>query len=227
MPVSIDREIARIRGLPGQNWHALALQTLQDYINSLQAPATPAAATPAKTTAIGLSGGGASSPSTPPFVLSVNGVTVAHDAANLNNMLPTAPGTGLLGVLWQVDNTLPRPNVSAWIVAPKQLVSAVVGKPAVSATVLIYTLPFPATIPANCAGSVGSVGANPTAPATYIILQNGNPVGTVVISALGVFTFTTTGGNPVSLAIGDRVTMTAPNPQDLTLSDVEITLLAD
>jgi hypothetical protein len=39
-----------------------------------------------------------------------------------------------------------------------------------------------------------------------------------------VFTFMTTGGASQSFAPGDRLTITAPSPQDATLSDVAITL---
>lgn len=42
MPVSIDREIASLRNVPGQNWVALAFQKLQAAVNEM----TPATAAP-------------------------------------------------------------------------------------------------------------------------------------------------------------------------------------
>jgi hypothetical protein len=102
-------------------------------------------------------------------------------------------------------------------------VSAVVGKPANAQLVCIYTAAVSATFPVNFASpnSYGSVGANPTATATYTVYKNGSSVGTVAVSTGGVFTFTTAG---FSLAAGDRLTITAPSPQDTTLADVGITL---
>jgi hypothetical protein len=93
---------------------------------------------------------------------------------------------------------------------------------------MIYTAATSMQFPANFAtpNSKGSVGANPTATATYIVSKNGTQVGTVAISTTGVFTFSTTGGTVVTLNPGDRLTVTAPATQDSTLSDVSITLAA-
>ena len=114
--VDINREIARIRALPGQNWHAIAFQTLQNYINSLTfstaaATATTSAAATAK--AIIGSGGSPVSPAAAsiPFELSVNGAPAAGNSANLNNALPS-PATGSATVSWQIDNTVEPPNIS-------------------------------------------------------------------------------------------------------------------
>ena len=109
MPVSIDREIARIRGLPGQNWHALAFQALQDYVNGLPAASAPAATTPSKTISIG---GGVATSISPTFSFSVNGVLAAHSSVNANNALPAVP-VGRAAVTWFIDNTVTPPNLSA------------------------------------------------------------------------------------------------------------------
>lgn len=112
--VDIGREIARIRALPGQNFHAIAFQALQDAINDLRAATTPAV-TPAATS---LALGAASSPtvvapapiSVPGFKLLVNGVPAANNSANLSRNLPS-PSAGFGSVLTNIDNTVNPPNV--------------------------------------------------------------------------------------------------------------------
>ena len=113
MPVSIDREIARIRGLPGQNWHALALQALQDYVNGLPAASGPAQSPSVSRSQLVIGGGAATStsPTPAPFQLQVNGVPSANNKGNLNNALPVA-GSGMTSVVWRIDNTLPVPNIN-------------------------------------------------------------------------------------------------------------------
>lgn len=71
-------------------------------------------------------------------------------------------------------------------------------------------------------GSYGHVEVNPTSTSVFTVFKNGSSIGTISISTGGVFTFTTTGG-ATSFAAGDRIKVTAPTPQDLTLSDVSIT----
>lgn len=106
-------------------------------------------------------------------------------------------------------------------------VSAVVGKPSAGQLVCIYTSASTMVFPANFStpNSYGSVGANPTATATYTVYKNGSTVGTVQISTSGVFTFATSGGTSFTLSPGDRLTVVAPGSQDATLADVGITLV--
>jgi len=104
------------------------------------------------------------------------------------------------------------------------LVSSFVGNPGDGATVMILTFTRSVTFAANFSGSQGTVGTNPTATATYTVNKNGSSVGTIQISTAGAFTFATSGGAAVSFAAGDRLTITAPSPQDATLADVGITL---
>lgn len=71
------------------------------------------------------------------------------------------------------------------------------------------------------AGSRGHVAVNPTSSAVFTVSKNGSSIGTITVSTLGAFTFATTGGT-VSMAAGDRLTITAPTPQDATLANVSI-----
>jgi hypothetical protein len=76
---------------------------------------------------------------------------------------------------------------------------------------------------ANFAGSQGYCGAAPSASATYTFYKNGVACATAVINTSGTFTFSTTGGAPVSFAAGDKLTVLTP-ATDLTLSSVTMTL---
>lgn len=107
------------------------------------------------------------------------------------------------------------------------LVSGVSGKPQASQLVLMFTAFSTVTFPANFAtpNSYGTVGANPSATATYNVYKNGVQVGTISISTGGAFTFATTGGAAFSVNAGDRLTITAPSSQDATLSDVAISIV--
>jgi len=97
------------------------------------------------------------------------------------------------------------------------------GQPQPGQLVLLHTFAFPSVFPVNFASpaSYATVGLPATAPATYVVNLNGSPVGTVTFSPTGVPQFQTAGfiANP-----GDRMTMIAPEPMDLTLSDVAISL---
>lgn len=95
----------------------------------------------------------------------------------------------------------------------------------VVAAVFILTFYLAVNFPANLSGSYGSAGTNPAA--TYIVYKDTGSgpvlVETIQISTGGVFTFATSGGTVVSFAAGDRMTATAPSPQDATLQDIAMT----
>lgn len=96
------------------------------------------------------------------------------------------------------------------------------GQPQPGQLVLIYTAAMAMTFPANFAGSYASAGAPPTSTAIYTVQINGNAVGTISFLSNGTVTFSTAG---FSLNPSDRLTITAPDPLDPTLTDVGITLL--
>jgi hypothetical protein len=103
------------------------------------------------------------------------------------------------------------------------LLSTLAGKPSDGQVVFLMKAARAFTLPADLAGSVGRVGTNPTATATYTVLKNGSAVGSIQISTSGAFTFSTA-GSPVSLSVGDELAITAPSPADNSLADVSITL---
>lgn len=97
------------------------------------------------------------------------------------------------------------------------------GKPSASATAYFDVPGNLSTfqIPANFSGSRGKCGANPTSSAAYTFYKNGTSFGTLTISTTGTFSWTTTGGNPVSFTPGtDELSWIGPSTQDATLSDV-------
>lgn len=144
-------------------------------------------------------------------------------ADNFNDTTPVAPAK-MKNVKWQADvaGTNPR-HVSAYYDPSYDVVASFIGKPGDAALVFILTFTRNVSFDVNWASSEGTVGTNPTATATYTIFKNAVSVGTIAISTAGVFTFTTSGG-AVSFVAGDRMTITAPTPQDASLADIGITL---
>jgi hypothetical protein len=168
----------------------------------------------------------ASTPTTPTSGI-FTGSQASAQATAISTILGTKPVTTVFG---RTGVVVPSPgDYSVGMVtgaSPKEYTSALAGMPAAGQLVLIYTATVGATFPANFSGSVGSDGTNPTATATYTVALNGTTIGTIVISTGGAFAFSTTGGSPQAMGIGNRLTIAAPAPQDVALSDVSISLLA-
>lgn len=92
---------------------------------------------------------------------------------------------------------------------------------------VLDTLPLPEeiTLPANMVGSVGIIGTLPTATFIIDVKDDGTTIGTISISAAGVFTFTTTSGTSKVIAAGSILTFVAPVTVDTTANNCNITLL--
>lgn len=119
-------------------------------------------------------------------------------------------------------------QLSAWSTVPTDAQPYdfgffIAGPPGTAAIVLVHVAARAFTLEDNFAGSVGKVGANPTAVAAFDVQKNEASIGSISISTSGVFTFNTTGAG-VSMVAGDRIKIVAPNPQDATLADVAVTL---
>lgn len=106
------------------------------------------------------------------------------------------------------------------------IVFSLPNKPTANFTYPWETLVRAVGFEANFFGSQGTVGTNPTSSATFTVKNNGMTIGTIVVSTGGVVSFLTTGSpaDSVSLAIGDRLTLTSPTSQDATMADVAFTL---
>lgn len=98
------------------------------------------------------------------------------------------------------------------------------GLPTDAGTVMIWKAVRAFTLADDFAGSQCKVGANPTSTAVFDVQKNESSIGSISINTSGVATFSTTGAG-VSMAVGDRLKVVAPTPQDATLSDVGVAFL--
>lgn len=96
--------------------------------------------------------------------------------------------------------------------------------PSANQVLFLHSVTDACTIADNFAGSVGDVGTNPAVTFTMDVSVNGASVGTIEISAGGVFSFNTTGG-AINLVAGDVVKVTAPATPG-TAENVSVTLRA-
>lgn len=87
------------------------------------------------------------------------------------------------------------------------------GTPALASEIMgMHSIAAACTFAADFAGSVGFTLNDPVSTFTAAIFQNSlsNQIGTMSVSTAGAFSFTTTGGLPVSCAIGDVLIIQAP-----------------
>lgn len=99
------------------------------------------------------------------------------------------------------------------------------GQPAASAMVFQFVVPRAIALPANLAGSLAKVGTAATSAASFTLRRNGANIGTIDFAAgSATATFALAGG--AVFAAGDVLEILAPSPQDATLADVSITLMA-
>lgn len=98
------------------------------------------------------------------------------------------------------------------------------GLPTNAGKVLIWKAVRPFKLLGNALGSQCKVVTNPASTAVFDIQKNESSVGSISISTGGVATFTTTAGAAQSFAVGDRLMIVAPSPQDAALADVGISL---
>lgn len=97
------------------------------------------------------------------------------------------------------------------------------GLPTAAVNGMVFTAARAFTLPVGLTRSVGSVGTNPASAATLTMEKNGTTIGTINISTAGVVTFTFS--TLTSFAIGDKLVVTTPNPQDAALADVAVTFV--
>jgi hypothetical protein len=132
------------------------------------------------------------------------------------------PGEGALVFIY--GNSVVAISIQAAVITsyPYDFGGYVPGLPGVGEEVFKFVAVRAITLADDFAGSYGHAGVNPTSTATFTVAKNGSTVGSIVISTGGTFTFSTTGAG-VSLAAGDRLSVTSPSPQDATLSNVAFT----
>lgn len=97
-------------------------------------------------------------------------------------------------------------------------------KPEAGQRILRVPMVHVVSFPAGLVGSLGSAAIAPTAAAVFSIQKNGVQIGTATFGASqasAVFSF----ASAVSFAVGDILSIVAPNPQDATLYDLSLVLV--
>lgn len=105
--------------------------------------------------------------------------------------------------------------------------------PDVSEVVDFYAIATEFTIKANMPGAFGFVQTVPLAPYVLSLRQggtldpaSGTQIGTITVSAAGVFTFATTGGVDVVVPAGSLLKLVAPAAVDAGISGLAATIKA-
>jgi hypothetical protein len=143
--------------------------------------------------------------------------TIESDAAGTT----VTVAAGYAALIHQDADDMARLVHSPGTVVPYDVGFSVTGLPTDGAEVLHFVAARAVDFPDNFSGSVGHCSVNPTATASFDVKKNGSSIGSISIDTSGNFTFNTTGG-ATALAVGDRLTVFAPSPQDATLSDVGV-----
>lgn len=98
------------------------------------------------------------------------------------------------------------------------------GVPSASAKILRTPVARAVTFPDDFAGSYGTASVAATASTAFDVAKNGTSVGTITFAAGATSAAFVTSGTTVTLAAGDRISITAPPTADATLADVGFVL---
>lgn len=92
---------------------------------------------------------------------------------------------------------------------------------------VIDTIPIvrEVTLPADMAGSIGTIGTNPAASFVMSVKDDAVEIGTITVSDAGVFTFATDSAEAKVIAAGSILTIEGPATADTTAEDLSVTLL--
>lgn len=108
---------------------------------------------------------------------------------------------------------------------PLDLSFFVGGTPGAGVKVGKHTATRRFTLNDDLSGSQAHADTAATASSVFDVQRNGVSIGSITFAAAATTaTFSTTGSSEEVFAIGDRLTVVAPNPADATLADVAITL---
>lgn len=97
--------------------------------------------------------------------------------------------------------------------------------PAASQVIEAILIVRDVTIPADFAGSLGSIGLVPVANMVLSVQDDGVEIGTVTIGTDGFFTFATTGSASQTVLAGTLLTLVAPAVPDASAANAVLTLL--
>lgn len=140
----------------------------------------------------------------------------------------TAGGTGVtvnagLRKLLYDDSMNVLLVAEASVNAPYDVGGSLAGQPGAGATILRYPLPRPVRFPAGLPGSKGVVGTAPSAGVSFSLKKNGVQFATMSFAGSAT-TATFTAASDTDFALGDVLTVTAPNPADSALADLGLAL---
>jgi hypothetical protein len=111
------------------------------------------------------------------------------------------------------------------MMAPYDIASAIIGKPAASAVVMRFVAVRQFSFPASLTASLAKSAIAATDTTIFSLQKNGSQFATLTFSAsgnTGVFTAAT----QTNFSANDVLTITAPSAQDATFADCEYTLVA-
>lgn len=162
----------------------------------------------------------------------VDSATGAWSGFSVNDLVFNNNGTwtGITPVegitLWvNNENTKITYDGSSWVNTQPYVVALTYdGKPSAGQTVLRHPLPIAATFPSGLTNSQFVSGVACTATATFTIKKNAGSIGSIEFAASSA-TGTVTFGSSQSFAIGDKLTITAPSPQDATLANLGFSMV--
>ena len=109
---------------------------------------------------------------------------------------------------------------------PYDIAGGISGPIGVSQYVLFFIAPRSINIPANFAGSIAKVLTAFTNAAVYTIYHNGTSIGSLTFAAGGTVG-TSSAILPLTLSVGDILTVEAPATADPTAANLSITILAN
>jgi hypothetical protein len=84
--------------------------------------------------------------------------------------------------------------------------------------------PYAVNIPGNFVGSFGNITTPHSGAVSYVVRLNGATVGAIDIASNGSLTWSTSGGNPIAVPQGGRLTFTPPS--NTSLNGVTFTIRA-
>jgi len=99
----------------------------------------------------------------------------------------------------------------------------IAGKPTAGEVYPIFNIVRNLTLPANLAGTVATIGTNPTGALALELQKNGTVIGTITFSTSGVPTIVFV--SDVSWSSGDQFRLVSPSSQDSTGAFISITLV--
>ena len=131
--------------------------------------------------------------------------------------------TGLAGQVFRVNAA---ENALEAVALPYDFGALFEAEPAINTAFSRLIVARDITVPANFAGSSGTVGTNPASSYAIDVKDDGVSIGTITVGTDGAFTFATTGGNAQAIAAGSLIEFDSPGTLDNTIADLLLVVAA-